>query len=112
MSIGDHSNAGTALRSAVLYKWWNDSIRWWRMHFVVAYDVVQDRRRTKVMNTLKDFGLRVQYSVFECELTMARADELKERLGKLIDAKRDKLHMYPMCDACFFRSESLGREVG
>ena len=82
------------------------------MHFVIAYDVVKDRRRTKVMNTLKDFGLRVQYSVFECELTPAKADVLRERLGKLIDKKQDKLHMYPMCDACFFRSESLGREDG
>ena len=80
------------------------------MHFVIAYDVVQDRRRTKVMNALKDFGLRVQYSVFECELTAARAAELRERLAKLIDKKHDKLHMYPLCDACFFRSESLGRE--
>ena len=82
------------------------------MHFLVAYDVEQDRRRTKVMNAVKDFGLRVQYSVFECELTAARAAELKERLRKLIDPRRDKLHIYPMCDACFFRSESLGREEG
>ena len=42
------------------------------MQFVVAYDIRQDRRRNKVMNTLKDFGLRVQYSVFECELTARR----------------------------------------
>jgi CRISPR-associated protein Cas2 len=80
------------------------------MHFVVAYDIEQDRRRTKVMNTLKDFGLRVQYSVFECELTGARLTELRERLRKLIDARRDKLHIYAMCDACFFRSERLGKE--
>ena len=80
------------------------------MHFLVAYDVEQDRRRTKVMNVLKDFGLRVQYSVYECELTAARAAELKERLGKLIDKKHDRLHIYPMCEACFFRSEALGRE--
>lgn len=82
------------------------------MHFVIAYDVVQDRRRTKVMNALKDFGLRVQYSVFECELTAARAEKLRERLAKLIDKKHDKLHMYPLCEACFFRSESLGRDGG
>ena len=82
----------------------------WNMHFVIAYDVVEDRRRTKIMNALKDVGLRVQYSVFECELTMERAGDLRERLEKLLDRKHDKLHMYPMCDACFFRSESLGRE--
>ena len=79
------------------------------MHFLVAYDVEKDKRRTKVMNVLKDVGVRVQYSVFECELTAARADELKERLRKLIDARHARLDFYPMCDARFFRSESLGR---
>jgi CRISPR-associated protein Cas2 len=80
------------------------------VHFVVAYDVVKDRRREKVMNTLKNFGLRVQYSVFECELTTGKLEELRERLRTLIDPRRDRLHIYPLCDACFFRSESLGLE--
>jgi CRISPR-associated protein Cas2 len=72
--------------------------------------VVKDRRREKVMNTLKNFGLRVQYSVFECELTTGKLEELRERLRTLIDPRRDRLHIYPLCDACFFRSESLGLE--
>lgn len=78
------------------------------MHFVVAYDIVEDRRRTKVMNTLKNFGLRVQYSVFECELTYQRAADLLQMLSRLINRRQDKVHMYPLCDACYFRSESLG----
>lgn len=81
------------------------------MHFVVAYDVVKDRRREKVMNTLKNFGLRVQYSVFECELTIARLDELRERLRTLIDPRCDRVHVYPLCDACFFRSENMGKQI-
>jgi len=80
------------------------------MHFVVAYDIVQGRRREKVMNTVKNFGLRVQYSVFECDLTMQRANQLFELLRTLIDPRRDRIHMYPICDACFFRSQSLGLE--
>jgi len=78
------------------------------MHFVVAYDIIKDRRREKVMNTLKNFGLRVQYSVFECDLTMGRLDELRARLRALIDPRRDRVDIYPLCDACFFRSENLG----
>jgi CRISPR-associated protein Cas2 len=80
------------------------------MHFVVTYDIVQDRRREKVMNTLKNFGLRVQYSVFECELTPQRASQLFEKLRPLIDPRRDRIHMYPLCDTCFFRSQALGKE--
>jgi CRISPR-associated protein Cas2 len=81
------------------------------MYFVVAYDIVKDRRRQKVMNTLKNVGMRVQYSVFECELTMQRANQLLEHLRTLIDPRRDRVNMYPLCDACFFRSESIGRET-
>lgn len=80
------------------------------MHFVVAYDIEKDHIRTKVMNVLKDFGVRVQYSVFECELTAQRLGVLRDRLKALINVRRDKVHIYPMCDACFFRSDSLGTE--
>ena len=82
------------------------------VHYVVAYDIEQTRRRTKVMNVLKDFGLRVQYSVFECDLTVARKEALETRLVGLIDRRRDKIHIYPLCDACFFRAQSLGLEGG
>jgi len=81
------------------------------MHFVIAYDIEKDRRRTKVMSTLKDYGLRVQYSVFECDLDSSRMAELKSRLEALIDRRKDRVHIYPMCEACFFRSESLGSEL-
>jgi CRISPR-associated protein Cas2 len=81
------------------------------MHFVIAYDIVKDSRRDKVMNTLKNFGLRVQYSVFECELTTRRMDELGKRLRNLIDPNRDRVHIYLLCDSCFFRAESLGLEA-
>jgi CRISPR-associated protein Cas2 len=81
------------------------------MHFVIAYDIETDRRRNKVMSALKDFGLRVQYSVFECDLDRARLNHLRERLEGLIDRRKDRVHIYALCDACFFRSESLGQDA-
>ena len=38
------------------------------MYVMVSYDIVEDRARTKVMKFLKDYGNRVQLSVFECDL--------------------------------------------
>ena len=38
------------------------------MFVIVSYDIPNDKRRTQVMKTLKDYGAHVQYSVFECEL--------------------------------------------
>jgi CRISPR-associated protein Cas2 len=80
------------------------------MHYVAAYDIEQDRRRTRVMNALKDFGLRVQYSVFECELTADRLNQLRSRLAAVIDKRHDRVHIYALCDNCYFRSEGLGQE--
>jgi CRISPR-associated protein Cas2 len=81
------------------------------MHYLVAYDIVHSRRRRKVMEALKDYGLRVQYSVFECDLNPPGAAAMAERILKLINPRKDRVHIYPLCDACFFRSESLGREA-
>ena len=79
------------------------------MHFLVAYDIVQDRRREKAAAVLKNYGLRVQYSVFECELTAVQAQLVLERLRRVIDGRYDRVAMYPLCDACFFRAQSAGR---
>ena len=38
------------------------------MFIVISYDIPDNKRRTKVMKTLKNFGAHVQYSVVECEL--------------------------------------------
>jgi len=79
------------------------------MHYVIAYDIVQSRRRRKVMNALKDNGLPVQYSVFDCELEPARLEMVKALLLKLIDRKSDRVDVFPLCEACYFRGERLGR---
>jgi CRISPR-associated protein Cas2 len=82
------------------------------MNFVVSYDITQDRRRTKVMNKLKNYGLRVQYSVFECELDAARLARLKEEVVPLLNLRTDKLHVYRLCETCWLRSETFGVERG
>ncbi len=38
------------------------------MYVIVAYDIEDNRRRTKIARFLEGFGERVQYSVFECDL--------------------------------------------
>lgn len=68
------------------------------MFIVVSYDISDDRRRTRVMNALKDFGRRVQYSVFECDLTAEQYKRLRTRLAGLLDRSEDNLRYYPLCE--------------
>ena len=37
--------------------------------YVIAYDIPEDRRRTKVHKILSGFGTWTQYSLFECFLS-------------------------------------------
>lgn len=76
---------------------------------IVAYDISKTRRRDKAAGLLKDYGVRVQYSVFECDLSAERLAVVKEKMLALINPRKDRVHFYPVCQGCFGKAESLGR---
>jgi CRISPR-associated protein Cas2 len=63
---------------------------------VVCYDIENDRRRNKIHKTLKDYGKRVQFSVFECLVSEAEFQKLRQRLQALLDAEHptDQIRYY------------------
>ena len=80
------------------------------MFYVVAYDVRDDRRRTKVAKILEDFGDRAQYSVFEMELDRPeRIEALRQRLEKTIDPSEDGVRTYFLCRDCRNKATVLGQ---
>jgi len=66
------------------------------MFYLVCYDIVNNRRRTKVSNFLQGYGLRVQKSVFECVLSPDQYKTVQKRLHKLIKEQEDQIRFYPM----------------
>jgi CRISPR-associated protein Cas2 len=71
------------------------------VNVLVAYDVNTEtqagrRRLHKVAQTCKNFGQRVQYSVFECRVSTAQYEDLVAKLKKLIDPKSDSLRIYKL----------------
>ncbi len=70
------------------------------MFYIISYDVSDDKRRTQIAEILKDFGTRVQYSVFECLLTEDQFAVLLRRLRLSIDPTTDSLRCYRLCQAC------------
>lgn len=78
------------------------------MLILASYDIPDDRRRVRIAETLKDFGQRVQYSVFECDLTGEQLGRLRKRLGALLEAEEDSLRLYALCGHCRERVEVLG----
>lgn len=79
------------------------------MFIVVSYDIVDDKRRTKVHKALKNFGTPVQYSVFECQLDAAAAERLQKRLKALIRPQEDSIRTYTLCEACLPKVQVVGR---
>jgi CRISPR-associated protein Cas2 len=70
------------------------------MLLVIAYDIANDRRRTRVHTLLLGYGEPVQESVFECELTERQAQRLKQRLARLVRPEVDRVRVYTLCADC------------
>lgn len=77
------------------------------MLFVVAYDISDDGTRTEVADELANWGHRVQYSVFECNLDDGRRAQLAEQLRKFVSSQ-DSIRIYRVCQACVNSSFSFG----
>lgn len=53
--------------------------------YVISYDISSDSLRTKIAKELENYGLRVQYSVFECKIDRTRFRELYRKLCQLTE---------------------------
>ena len=78
------------------------------MFTVISYDMVEDRRRTKVLKFLKGYGTHVQYSVFECDLTPQQLAIVQRELRGLIDQHTDSIRCYLLDAAAVRRIQVLG----
>ncbi|WP_166145923.1 CRISPR-associated endonuclease Cas2 [Methylosinus sp. RM1] len=69
------------------------------MMVLVSYDVetltaAGRRRLRRIAKACRDFGQRVQFSVFECEVDPAQWATLRARLIAEIDPNKDSLRFY------------------
>uniref|UniRef100_A0A7C4KJC2 CRISPR-associated endoribonuclease Cas2 n=1 Tax=Anaerolinea thermolimosa TaxID=229919 RepID=A0A7C4KJC2_9CHLR len=70
-----------------------------RFDYVVCYDVSTvlidgEARLRKIAKVCEGFGTRVQDSVFECRLTAARLERLKEKMRATLDLRVDSFRIY------------------
>jgi len=80
---------------------------------LISYDVStvskEGRRRLRrVAKTCKDFGQRVQYSVFECLVDPAQWTSLRRKLIDEIDQGEDSLRFYFLGSKWKRRVEHIG----
>lgn len=73
------------------------------MKVLVAYDVVTEtaegrRRLRKVAQVCKNYGQRVQKSVFECSVNEMQYERMLQALLKCIEEEEDSLRLYRLLE--------------
>lgn len=79
------------------------------MFLVASYDIPSDQRRARIANALKDYGRRVQYSVFECDLSPEQLSEMVERVKEFLNEEEDSFRIYKLCQGCLKQVSCFGK---
>ena len=83
------------------------------MLVLITYDVCVtsdggQKRLRNISKTCLDYGMRVQNSVFECEVTPAQFVTLKNELITIFDSEEDSLRFYMLGKKGRQKVEHLG----
>ena len=86
------------------------------MLMLVTYDVATGdsngrRRLRRVARLCQDYGQRVQYSVFECQIDPAQWARLRSKLIEAIDKRHDSLRFYRLGSNWKSRVEHVGTKA-
>lgn len=86
------------------------------MNVIVAYDVATDsskgrRRLRRVAQVCKNFGQRVQKSVFECAVDEMQLEQLRHELLGIIEEEEDSLRIYRLVEPRERYVEAYGRST-
>ena len=60
------------------------------MIYFISYDIADSKRRREVSKILENFGIRIQYSFFECEMEKSQLKKLKNEILKIIQKKEKR----------------------
>ena len=62
-----------------------------RSTYIVCYDIADQKRLRRVFKICKDFGQHLQFSVFECDLTVAEKLQFEDKLSGEIKREEDQV---------------------
>lgn len=84
------------------------------MMVLITYDVdtiseTGEKRLRKVAKLCRDYGQRVQNSVFECRLTESQFVILKNKISSIIDNELDNVRFYLLGNNWNRRIETIGK---
>lgn len=81
------------------------------MNMVVAYDIANPRRLHRIAKVMKDYGLRVQKSIYEVEVTPCQFVEMRRRAEAEMVVEEDGVKFFPLCGRCYDTVITYGRHL-
>lgn len=66
------------------------------MDILVAYDIAEPKRLRRVAKLMNRYGVRVQKSVFECDITDPKIKMMTDEIKSVMDTAEDSLRVYPL----------------
>lgn len=79
------------------------------MLHIVAYDIKDSRRLKKIARLCLDYGVRIQYSIFQFDLNSEFTTKFLQEISCIIDPLKDKIMIVPVCSACRKSIKLLGQ---
>jgi CRISPR-associated protein Cas2 len=78
------------------------------MNMIVAYDIADPKRLNRIARIMKEYGHRVQKSIFEADIDERRFAEMRRRVEFSMVREVDGVKYFPLCDRCADTLVALG----
>lgn len=78
-------------------------------HYLIVYDICDEKRLSKVAKCIESYAWRVQKSVFETNATDETLNQLKWKLEKIIDTEVDFILFFEVCERDWQKKEIYGK---
>jgi len=79
------------------------------MKYLICYDICHPKRLSKVAKVLEEYGIRAQRSFFCLDVSEERCNQILKLLSLHIKQREDSLSCYPICDKCFGKIQTAGK---
>lgn len=82
-----------------------------KRHWLVLYDIREERRLVKIAKIMASYGQRVQKSVFEVYAPKAVVMDLKYRVEQVIDMEEDFILLFEVCERDWQKRQFFGKNL-
>lgn len=77
--------------------------------WVIAYDIADNGRRSRLAKMLGGYGERIQFSVLQCRMNENEVAALRQRALAVGEEECDRIRWYPLCAPCYDCATAQGK---